>query len=51
MFFRYFINIINKNLNYIYLKKNKKILGLYSFKKNKNILFTKKNNLKTFYIL
>ena len=42
MFFRYFINIIHKNLNYIYLKKNKKILGLYLFKKKSNIIHQKK---------
>lgn len=33
MFFRYFINIINKNLKLYLFKKNKNILGLYLFKK------------------
>ena len=35
MFFRYFINIINKNLNYIYLKKNQKFLDYIHLKKIK----------------
>ena len=42
MFFRYFINIINKNLKLYLFKKNKNILGLYLFKKKSNIIHQKK---------